>query len=250
MLATRIIPCLDVYDGRVVKGLRFKQLRDAGDPVELARMYDNQCADEIIFLDIGATFRSRKTMLEVVQKVSQCVFVPLTVGGGISCIEEMRAALKSGADKISMCSAALKEPALITRGAEIFGTQCIVISIDAKRIGDSWQCFVKGGRENTGIDALRWAEQVAALGAGEILLNSIDQDGTQAGYDLELTRCVSDSVSIPVIASGGAGVLDQIHAAVVQGGADAVLAASILHYKDFTIPDIKSYLKQNGVLVR
>jgi len=250
MLATRIIPCLDVEDGRVVKGLRFKQIRDAGDPVELAQMYDQQGADEIIFLDIGATYRSRRTMVDIVKKVSQCVFVPLTVGGGISCVEDMQTVLNAGADKISLCSAAMNEPKLITKGADVFGSQCIVLSIDAKRIDDSWQCYIKGGRENTGIDALRWANQVEKLGAGEILLNSIDQDGTQAGYDLELTRRVSESVSIPVIASGGAGTLAQIYDAIKKGRADAVLAASVLHYKDFTVPLIKDYLKKKGVNVR
>jgi cyclase len=250
MLATRIIPCLDVEDGRVVKGLRFKQIRDAGDPVKLARIYDQQGADEIIFLDIGATYRSRRTMVDIVGKVSQCVFVPLTVGGGISCVEDMRRVLNAGADKISLCSAALNEPKLITKGADVFGSQCIVLSIDAKRIDGSWQCYIKGGRENTGVDALWWAKQVEKLGAGEILLNSIDQDGTQAGYDLELTRYVSESVSIPVIASGGAGTLAQIHDALNKGRADAVLAASILHYKNFTVPLIKDYLKKKGVNVR
>ena len=250
MLTVRVIPCLDVEDGRVVKGTRFKQIRDAGDPAELAALYNRQGADEIIFLDIGATYRSRKTMVDVVEKVSRCVFIPLTVGGGIGNVEDMRNLLNAGADKISVCSAALAEPSLLTRGAEIFGSQCIVLSIDAKKEGESWHCYVKGGREDTGVDALEWAAEGERLGAGEILLNSIDQDGTQSGYDLALTKAVSGRVSIPVIASGGAGNFDQIVDAVRLGKADAVLLASLLHYKTCSVGDIKQYLKEKGVIVR
>jgi len=250
MLTTRIIPCLDVEDGRVVKGTRFKQIRDAGDPVELARAYSLQGADEIIFLDIGATYRSQKTMVDVVEKVSRWVFVPLTVGGGIRTIADMRQLLAAGADKVSICSAALNDPTLLSRGADIFGSQCIVLSVDAKKTGDSWNCYVKGGREDTGIDALEWASEGERLGAGEILLNSIDKDGTQSGYDLELTQRVIARVNIPVIASGGAGNLDQIVDAVLIGKADAVLLASLLHYGTYTVSDIKQYMTKKGVHVR
>jgi len=250
MLTTRVIPCLDVEDGRVVKGTKFKHIRDAGDPVELAEVYNNQGADEIIFLDIGATYRNRKTMVDVVEKVSRCVFVPLTVGGGITSIEDMRLLLNAGADKISVCSAALKDPSILSRGAEIFGSQCIVLSVDAKKTGSSWNCYVKGGREDTGIDALEWASEGARLGAGEILLNSIDKDGTQSGYDLELTQKVIAKVNIPVIASGGAGNCDQIVDAVLIGKADAVLLASLLHYGTYTVSDIKQYMKKKGVHIR
>lgn len=250
MLAVRIIPCLDVEDGRVVKGIKFKEIRDAGDPVELAKMYNDQGADEIVFLDIGATYRSRKTMIDVVEKVSSCVFVPLSVGGGIRTVDDMRALLNAGADKVSVCSAALKNPDLIARGAEIFGSQCIVLSVDAKRTGGSWHAYLQGGRQDSGIDALEWIREAEQLGAGEILLNSIDMDGTRSGYDLELTRTVSEMVSIPVIASGGAGNKKQILDAVQEGKADAVLIASLLHYRDYTIDDFKTYLKKEGVPVR
>jgi len=250
MLTTRVIPCLDVEDGRVVKGTKFKQIRDAGDPVELARTYNSQAADEIIFLDIGATYRSQKTMVDVVEKVSRCVFVPLTVGGGIGSIEDIRLLLTAGADKVSICSAALRDPTLLSRGAEIFGSQCIVLSVDAKKTGNSWNCYIKGGREDSGFDALEWAREGAKLGAGEILLNSIDKDGTQSGYDLELTQKVIAKVNIPVIASGGAGNLDQIVDAVLIGKADAVLLASLLHYGTYTVSDIKQYMTTKGVLVR
>jgi cyclase len=250
MLTTRIIPCLDVEDGRVVKGVHFKDIRDAGDPVDLARAYDDQGADELIFLDIGATYRSRKTMLEVVESVSRQVFIPLTVGGGVTSVADMRSLLRAGADKVALCSAALKNPSLLTEGADVFGSQCIVLSIDAKRTRDSWSCYIQGGREDTHRDALEWAVSATESGIGEILLNSIDRDGTQAGYDLELIKKVSDLVNVPVIASGGAGTLDQISEAVLQGGADAVLLASLLHYKAFTIADIKKHLLEKGVIVR
>ncbi len=250
MLTTRIIPCLDVEDGQVVKGVRFEALRRAGDPVELAKLYNEQGADEIVFLDIGASYRSRRTMLEVVERVSDCVFVPLTVGGGIRNIQEMRDALNAGADKVAICTAALETPELINEGAARFGSQCIVLSIDAKRVGDRWHAFAKGGRLDTGVDAVDWAREAERRGAGEILLNSIDRDGTGTGYDLELTRRVADSVSIPVIASGGAGTLDQLYQAVVDGHADAVLLASLLHYQAYTVADIKRYLKQKGLHIR
>lgn len=250
MLTTRVIPCLDVEDGRVVKGRQFKRIRDAGDPLELAAMYDSQGADEIVFLDIGATYRSRKTMVDVVQKVSRFLFIPLTVGGGIQSVEDMRGLLNAGADKVSICSAALKDPSLLTKGSEIFGSQCIVLSIDAKRKGTNWHCYVKGGREDTGVDALEWAAEAERLGAGEILLNSIDKDGTRSGYDLELTKAVAEKVRIPVIASGGAGSLHQVAEAVCTGKADAVLLASLLHYKTYSVSEIKQYLKKKGVRVR
>lgn len=250
MLTVRVIPCLDVIDGNVVKGTKFKKIRYAGDPVELARLYNEQAADEIIFLDIGATYRSRKIMIDVVEKVSKAVFVPLTVGGGIQSVQDMRNLLQAGADKISICSAALQNPKIISDGARIFGSQCIVLSIDAKKVGASWHAFVKGGREDSGVDVLEWAKKGEELGAGEILLNSIDMDGTKAGYDLELTRKVSENVSIPVIASGGAGKLDQIFDAIKIGKADAVLIASLLHYRDYTVRDIKLYLKKKGIEIR
>ncbi len=250
MLTVRVIPCLDVIDGNVVKGTKFKKIRYAGDPVELARLYNEQAADEIIFLDIGATYRSRKIIIDVVEKVSKAVFVPLTVGGGIQSVQDMRNLLQTGADKISICSAALQNPKIISDGARIFGSQCIVLSIDAKKVGASWHAFVKGGREDSGVDVLEWAKKVEELGAGEILLNSIDMDGTKAGYDLELTRKVSENVSIPVIASGGAGKLDQIFDAIKIGKADAVLIASLLHYRDYTVRDIKLYLKKKGIEIR
>ena len=231
MLATRIIPCLDVDDGRVVKGVKFKEIRDAGDPVELARLYNDQKADELVFLDIGASHKSRQTMLDV---------------------EDMRETLQAGADKVAMCTAALKNPHLLSEGAERFGAQCMVLSIDAKRTADGsgWHAYSHGGRVDTGIDVVEWAQRGEELGAGEILLNSIDADGTKAGYDLELTRRVSESVHIPVIASGGAGTLDHVADAVLNGKADAVLLASLLHFGDFTVADIKTHLQKRGVTVR
>lgn len=250
MLATRIIPCLDVDDGRVVKGVKFKDLLDAGDPVELARFYNDQGADELVFLDIGASAKSRQTMLNVVEQVSREVFIPLTVGGGIRTEEDMREALQAGADKVAVCTAAIKNPQLLSDGARRFGAQCIVLSIDAKRQGDSWFAHTHGGRKNAGIDAIEWAKRGEALGAGEILLNSIDMDGTRAGYDLPLTAGVSDAVGIPVIASGGAGTLPQIAEAIAAGKADAVLLASLLHYGDYTVADIKTFLKKEGVTIR
>jgi imidazole glycerol phosphate synthase glutamine amidotransferase subunit len=246
----RIIPCLDVDNGRVVKGVNFKNPRDAGDPVELAGRYNREGADEITFLDIGATYKSREILMDVVERVSREVFVPLCVGGGIRTAADMRGVLKAGADKVSTCSAAIREPSLITEGARRFGSQCIVLSIDAGRVGDSWHAFANGGRVDSGIDALEWAKKGEALGAGEILLNSIDRDGAQEGYDLELTRKVSETVNIPVIASGGAGTLEHMVEAAVTGKADAILLASLLHDQQLSLQDIKTYLNKKGVNVR
>lgn len=250
MLAKRIIPCLDVKDGYVVKGVKFKNVRFAGDPVEMARFYNDQGADEITFLDIGASPETRKIMIDVVRKVSREVFIPLAVGGGIRSVEDMRDVLNAGADKISLCTSAIEIPNLISEGAKIFGSQCIVLSIDARKIGDKWYAHTHGARRNTGMDAIEWAKKGVDLGAGEILLNSIDMDGTKEGYDLELTRIISEMVRVPVIASGGAGNLKQILDAIVTGKADAVLLASILHYGEYRIAQVKQYLQQNGVDVR
>lgn len=250
MIPVRVIPCLDVDNGRVVKGIKFKEIRDAGDPVELAWLYNRDGADEITFLDIGATPNSRGALLDVLEQVSRQVFVPLTAGGGVSGVEDIRAMLNAGADKVSICSSALKNPQLISDGARRFGSQCIVISIDAMRVGDSWRAFTGGGRIDSGVDALWWAKEAERLGAGEILLNSIDRDGGQNGYDLELTRRVSESVNIPVIASGGAGKPEHLVQAVREGLANAVLLASLLHDKKLTIPVIKKFLSQEGVNVR
>ena len=250
MLATRIIPCLDVDNGRVVKGIKFKEIKDAGDPVELAKMYNLQGADEITFLDIGASYRSREILLNVVEDVSKEVFVPLTVGGGIRSTEDMRKILNSGADKVALCTSAIKNPHLLSEGAEIFGSQCIVLSVDAKRTGDSWNAYINGGRVDMGLDVIEWVKRGEKLGAGEILLNSIDMDGTRNGYDLELTRTVSEIVNIPVIASGGAGNMQQIFEAVEKGRAEAVLLASLLHYGEYEVSDIKQYLEKKGVTVR
>jgi len=250
MLALRIIPCLDIEDGRVVKGIKFKNTRDAGDPVELARLYNDQGADELTFLDIGASYRSRDIMIEVVDRVSKEVFIPLTVGGGIRTIKDIRKVLNAGADKISICTSAIKNPELLSEGARLFGSQCIVLSVDAKRTEDSWHAYINGGRDDSGLDAVDWAKQGEQLGAGEILLNSIDMDGMKQGYDLELTRRVSESLNIPVIASGGAGNPKQMLDAVIIGKADALLLASLLHYGETTPTDIKHYLKEKGVCVR
>lgn len=250
MLAIRIIPCLDVDFGRVVKGIKFKELNNVGNPIEMAKAYDKQGADELTFLDIGASYKSREFLIEVVEKVSEQVFIPLTVGGGLRSTEDMRKALNSGADKVAICTSAIENPSLITEGARIFGSQCIVLSIDAKRHNDSWYAYTHGGRNNSGIDAISWAKEGAALGAGEILLNSIDKDGTKEGYDIELTRKISDCVNIPVIASGGAGNPQQMVDAVKEGKADAVLLASLLHYGEYTINSIKKYLKEKEICVR
>jgi cyclase len=250
MLATRIIPCLDIDDGRVVKGVKFTDLKDAGDPIERARLYNSMNADELVFLDVGAAYKSREILLGAVKHVSRQVFIPLTVGGGLRSVEDMRKVLCAGADKVALCTAAIEQPSIITVGAQAFGSQCIVLSIDAKRHGNTWHAYTHGGRYDSGLDVLEWAKQAERLGAGEILLNSIDMDGTQQGYDNVLTRNVSTGVNIPIIASGGAGDLDQMVDAVKIGKADAVLLASLLHFGNLTIDDIKKYLKRKGVCVR
>jgi cyclase len=252
MQAKRIIPCLDVDDGRVVKGVKFTDIQDAGDPVELARRYNAEGADELVFLDIGASYKSRETLLDVVGRVAREVFIPLCVGGGVRSAADMRAAMNAGADKAAVCSAALQNPGLISELARAYGSQCVVLSIDAKRAAPGqWTAFSHGGRTNTGLDAVAWAKQAVDLGAGEILLNSIDADGTGAGYDLELTRAVLEAVHVPVIASGGAGTLEQIASVLLpSGGADAALAASVLHFGKTRISTIKTYLESKGVCVR
>lgn len=252
MLAKRIIPCLDVKNGRVVKGINFLELRDAGDPVEVAAIYNDQGADEITFLDITASHENRKTMIHVVERTAEQVFMPLTVGGGIRNTEDIRILLKAGADKVSINTAAVEDPELVKRSSDKFGSQCIVVAIDAKRREDkqSWEVFTYGGRKPTGIDACWWAKRMEELGAGEILLTSMDCDGTKLGYDIPLTRCISESVNIPVIASGGAGTLEHLYEALFDGKADAVLAASIFHYREYTIHQAKLYLKDKSVPVR
>ena len=253
MLAKRIIPCLDVNNGRVVKGVNFVDLKDAGDPVEQARVYDAAGADELVFLDITATHEARQTVMKMARAVADQVFIPFTVGGGIRTVDDMRAILRSGADKISINSAAVRNPDLITLGAQEFGSQAVVVAIDA--LGDMditgrWQVFVRGGREATPLDAVDWAKEVEERGAGEILLTSMNGDGTQQGYDLALTRAVSDAVSIPVIASGGAGTLDHFAEALSVGGADAALAASLFHYRQLSIAQVKAYLQEKGIAIR
>ncbi len=250
MLAKRIIPCLDVDKGRVVKGVRFLNLVDAGDPVEVAKVYEEQGADELVFLDITASAEDRKITLEVVKRVAEEVFMPFTVGGGISSLEDMRKLLEAGADKVSINTSAVKNPQLIYEGAKKFGSQCIVVAIDAKRRGNSWEVYIHGGRTPTGLDAIEWAKKAESLGAGEILLTSMDRDGTKSGYDIELTRAVSEAVNIPVIASGGAGSMEHFYEAFVLGGADACLAASLFHFKEISIPKLKGYLASKGVPVR
>ena len=251
MHTKRIIPCLDVKGGRVVKGTNFVGLRDAGDPVELAATYDLEGADELVFLDITASVEERKAMLDVINKTAGEVFMPLTVGGGISTVDDIRNALRAGADKTSVNSAAVKNPQLIAEGAKLFGSQCIVLAIDARRCGENkWEVYVHGGRTPTGIDAVEWAKQGVALGAGEILLTSMDADGTKNGYDIPLTKAVSEAVNVPVIASGGARKLEDFYEVLAEGGADAVLAASVFHYKTFTIQQVKEYLRDRGIEVR
>jgi cyclase len=252
LLAKRIIPCLDVKDGRVVKGVNFLELRDAGDPVEVAAMYDEQGADEVTFLDITASHEKRSIMIHVVERTAEQVFMPLTVGGGIRCIDDIRDLLNAGADKVSINTCAVGDPDFVKRAADRFGSQCIVVAIDAKRKNgkDEWEVFTYGGRKPTGLDACKWAKQVEELGAGEILLTSMDCDGTKEGYDIQLTRRISESVNIPVIASGGAGNLEHLYEALADGKADAVLAASIFHYREYTIQQAKAYLRDKGVPVR
>jgi cyclase len=250
MLAKRIIPCLDVNAGRVVKGVKFLDLRDAGDPVEIAQAYDREGADELCFLDITASHENRSIILDVVARTAEQVFMPLTVGGGINKTEDIRALLKAGADKVSINTGAVNRPDFVQQAAEMFGSQCIVVAIDAKQAGNRWEVFTHGGRNPTGIDAGDWAERMEHCGAGEILLTSMDRDGTKAGYDLALTRMISERVNIPVIASGGVGDLEHIYEGLTQGKASAALAASIFHFREHTIAECKRYLEARGVVIR
>jgi len=251
MLAKRIIPCLDVNKGRVVKGVNFVNLVDAGDPVEAARAYDEAGADELVFLDITASAEDRDIILDVVKETAETVFMPLTVGGGVRTLEDIRKLLESGADKVSINTAAVKEPILVEEAAKRFGSSTIVVAIDAKKVGDNkWEVFIHGGRTPTGKDAVQWAKAVEDLGAGEILLTSMDKDGTKSGYDISLTKAVSEAVSIPVIASGGAGKKEHFYEAFSEGKADAALAASLFHFKELTIQEVKEYLKEKSITVR
>lgn len=252
MLTKRIIPCLDVKDGRVVKGVSFVNLRDAGDPVEVAAAYDREGADELCFLDITASHENRKTILDVVERTASRVFMPVTVGGGVRTPDDIRALLNAGADKVSINTAAVQRPEFVQEAARRFGTQCIVVAIDAKRVDGAgrWEVFTHGGRKSTGLDVIEWARRMEGYGAGEILLTSMDQDGQQTGYDLPLTAAVSERVSVPVIASGGVGTLEHLYDGFVKGKADAVLAASIFHFRTYTIPQAKQFLKDKGVPVR
>ena len=252
MHTIRVIPCLDVNNGRVVKGVNFVNLRDAGDPVECAVAYDRAGADEVVFLDITASCDGRDTVVDMVREVAKKLFIPFTVGGGIRSVDDFREILREGADKVAVNSAAIKRPELIREAAEKFGSQCVVVAIDAKRreSNDGWNIYLNGGRVDTGIDALQWAKQAESLGAGEILLTSMDCDGTKAGFDVELTRTIADAVNIPVIASGGAGTLEHFVEAVKNGHADAVLAASLFHFKELEIKEVKQYMRDNGIDVR
>ncbi len=250
MLAKRIIPCLDVKDGRVVKGTQFINLKDAGDPVENAKAYDEQGADEIAFLDITASHEKREILIDIVRRTAEEIFIPLTVGGGVRNLEDIRKLLKAGTDKVSINTAAVKDPSFVKRASKRFGSQCIVIAIDAKRRGQGWEVYTHGGRVPTGIDAIQWAREMEVLGAGEILLTSMDRDGTKDGYDIELTRTISESVGTPVIASGGVGTLEHLYEGLASGKASAVLAASIFHYREYTVAQVKSYLKEKGITVR
>lgn len=254
MLTKRVIPCLDVHEGRVVKGINFVNLRDAGDPVELAAAYDKEGADELVFLDITATHEERPLMLEVARRTAEEVFIPYTVGGGMRTAADIRAMLAAGCDKISMNSAAVAAPELITETSRIYGAQCIVVAIDARRVPGSrparWEVFVSGGRTNTGLDAVEWAREAECLGAGEILLTSMDCDGTKDGYDIDLTRAITRAVNIPVIASGGAGELDHFAEVVLEADADAVLAASVFHFGEFSIRQVKEHMRSHGIPVR
>ncbi len=250
MLAKRIIPCLDVKEGRVVKGINFVDLRDAGDPVEQAAVYDREGADELTLLDITASYEKRNTMLDVVRGVADAIFIPFCVGGGLRTVDDIRATLLAGADKVSLNSRAVRMPELITEGAMRFGSQCIVVAIDPKWVNGHWEVHIDGGRVPTGLDAIEWAHKVESLGAGEILLTCMDRDGTRAGYHVELTRMVAEAVNIPVIASGGAGTPEHFYEALTAGKADAALAASLFHYRDLSIGDLKRYLHERGVPVR
>jgi imidazole glycerol-phosphate synthase subunit HisF len=254
MLAKRILPCLDVKAGRVVKGVNFVELRDAGDPVELAQAYNEAGADELVFLDITATHEERGIIFDIVQRTAEQVFIPLTVGGGVNDVDAIKKLLRAGADKVSINSAAVRNPDFVSQAAKQFGDQCIVVAIDARRRQDpqnpGWDVYVRGGRENTGIDAVKWAKEMVDRGAGELLLTSMDADGTKAGYDLELTRTIADLVAVPVIASGGAGNCEHIHDAVTEGRAEAALLASLLHYGELTVSEIKKYLSDRQVAVR
>ena len=256
MLAKRVIPCLDVHDGQVTRGVQFGkaeagELRNVGDPVELALQYNEQGADEMVFFDITATAHERKTIVNVIERAGDQCFMPLTVGGGIRTVEDMSTMLKAGADKVSINSAAIARPELIREGAEKFGSQCIVVSIDAKKTGaDEWRVFTHGGRKEAGLDAIEWAREAVALGAGEIVLNSIDADGTKAGYDIEITRRISETVGVPIVASGGAGNLDHMVDVLKEGQADAVLAASIFHFGEYTVSEVKDYLAKADIPVR
>jgi len=251
MISKRIIPCLDVNKGRVVKGVSFINLRDAGDPVELAAFYDREGADEVVFLDITASHERRKTVVELASRTAEKVFIPYTIGGGIDSIEDIREILRKGADKISMNTSAVKNPELISESSKVFGSQCIVVAIDAKKVGSNhWEVFIHGGRTPTGLDAVGWAIEAEKLGAGEILLTSMDKDGTKDGYDIELTRAVVSSVNIPVIASGGAGSLEHLRDVFTQANADAALVASIFHYGEHTVREAKKYLKSQGINIR
>lgn len=250
MLNKRIIPCLDVKDGRVVKGVNFVELRDAGDPVEVAKQYDAHQADELVFLDITASYEERGIFIDVVRNTAEQVFMPLTVGGGVNSVDDVRALLNAGADKVSINTAAVHNPPLIQDAATRFGSQCIVVAIDGKRVGDHWEVFTHGGRTPTGKDAVAWAQEVEALGAGEILLTSMDADGTKDGFDIGLTKAISEAVSIPVIASGGAGKVEHFYDVFDQTEAEAALAASIFHFGDIPVPEVKAYLKNKGVPVR
>lgn len=254
-LAKRIIPCLDVDNGRVVKGVNFVDIRDAGDPVEIAKRYNEQGADEITFLDITATHEGRETTVHTVEKIAAEVFIPLTVGGGIRSVEDIRVMLNAGADKVGINSAAIHNPEFVREAAQRFGSQCIVVAIDAKQVSEAgevlrWEIFTHGGRKPTGIDAVEWARKMVAYGAGEILLTSMDRDGTKNGFDLELTKAISDAVAVPVIASGGVGTLSHLVDGVKRGGADAVLAASIFHFGEFTVPQAKAFMADEGIEVR
>lgn len=252
MHTKRIISCLDVHNGRVVKGVNFVDLQDAGDPVEIGMAYDKEGADELVFLDITASSDGRETVVDMVRKVAENVFIPFTVGGGIRTVDDFKALLREGADKISINSSAINTPRLISDAADKFGSQCVVVAIDAKKRADGsgWNIYKNGGRIDVGIDAVEWAQKVECLGAGEILLTSMDGDGTKAGYELELTRAIAEAVSIPVIASGGAGTLEHFYEALTEGKADAALAASLFHYKELTIREVKEYLRNKGVSVR